>query len=328
MNRAIWRGSISFGLVSIAVRLYPATRHLDVRFRELDRATGQRLRHQRVSDQELPPARLPEEARGVTETPPAAGARIAPRLSETPPGRARDAFEPSAAPEPAGRPVAVDDVVKGFEFEPDRYVTVTATELESLAPERTRTIDVEQFVRAGDVDPIYFDTSYYLVPDPANVRSFAVLLEGMRETGRLGLGWIVLRRKRHLAAIRQRGGLMVLTTMLHADEVLPAAPLEPSLPQELTSREREMARLLIETLSGPFEPERYRDEYRERLLGLLEERASPNRTPVAEVPPMSSPTAIEDLMAALQASVELARQRKKAERAAAPARARRARRGA
>jgi DNA end-binding protein Ku len=328
-SRAIWRGAISFGLVSIAVRLYPATRHLDVRFRELDRATGQRLRHQRVREPGSPPA------------PPL-------RAFEAPPSSER---EPSAPPARAGHPEALDtgergapppwaggeavvagvpprEVVKGFEFERDRYVTVTAGELESLAPERSRTIDIEQFVGAAEVDPVYFDTSYYLVPDLANVRSFAVLLEGMRETGRFGLGWIVLRRKRHLAALREHGKVMALTTMFHADEVLAAGPLEPPLPRDLSRRERDMARLLIETLSGPFEPERYRDQYRERLYGLLEERASSLRTPAPEPKVAASPTGIEDLMAALQASVERAREQK-AEKAAPTTRAaRRGRRGA
>ena len=330
--RAIWRGAISFGLVNIAARLYPATRHLDVRFRELDRATGQRLRHQRVRVEgmgedagvrsfEVPAP--PEPVRG--SGPPREDSQEIPGRSERgeskgpPPYTIQEAGETSV---PAG------EVVKGFEFERDRYITVSAAELESLAPERSRTIDIEQFVGAADVDPIYFDTSYYLVPDLANVRSFAVLLEGMRETGRLGLGWIVLRRKRHLAALRERGSLMVLTTMYHADEVLPAQPLEPPLPRDLSPRERDMARLLIETLSGPFEPERYRDQYRERLLGLLEERASSQRTPVpAELEVTTSPTGIEDLMAALQASVERARQQK-AEKSAPAPRAARRRRGA
>src|SRR5205807_9146162 len=160
------------------------------------------------------------------------------------------------------------------------------------------------------------------------VRSFAVLLEGMRETGRLGLGWIVLRRKRHLAVLRERGKVMVLTTMFHADEVLPSEPLEPRLPGELSPRERDMARLLIETLSGPFEPERYRDQYRERLRVLLEERASPLRTAAPELEAATSPTGLEDLMAALQASVERARQQKAEKDAPTPRTARRGRRGA
>jgi DNA end-binding protein Ku len=331
LSRAIWRGSISFGLVNIGVRLYPATRHLDVRFRELDRATGQRLRHQRVrlqgpgEDAQVQPFAAPGPTEpGPSSRPETGDLREARRASE----QESEGSPPFVLSEGAEASVPITEVVKGFEFERNRYVTVSAAELESLAPERSRTIDVEQFVGAAEVDPVYFDTSYYLVPDLANVRSFTVLLEGMRDTGRLGLGWIVLRRKRHLAAVREHGRLMVLTTMFHADEVLPAQPLEPPLPEELSPRERDMARLLIETLSGPFEPERYRDQYRERLLGLLEERASPERTPVAEAEAATSATGIEDLMAALQASVERARRQKAEKSAPAPRTARRGRRGA
>ncbi len=328
-SRAIWRGSISFGLVNIGVRLYPATRHLDVRFRELDRATGQRLRHQRVREQG-PPSAGPLQAfeapasleRGLSPPPAPADRLEAPDTGE------RGVTPPWAGGEAVDAAVPVREGVKGFEFERDRYVTVTAAELESLAPERSRTIDVEQFVGAAEVDPVYFDTSYYLVPDLANVRSFAVLLEGMRETGRLGLGWIVLRRKRHLAALREHGKLMVLTTMFHADEVLPAGPLEPPLPRDLGPRERDMARLLIETLSGPFEPGRYGDQYRERLRGLLEDRASSLRTLAPKPEVATSPTGIEDLMAALQASVERAREQKAEKAAPTPRTARRGRRGA
>jgi DNA end-binding protein Ku len=328
--RAIWRGSISFGLVNIGVRLYPATRHLDVRFRELDRATGQRLRHQRVREEGSQPAGAPEafEAPASFERGPSPPPSRADHQEGLGP-RERDEAPPRwAGAETMDAAVPAREVVKGFEFERDRYVTVTDAELESLAPERSRTIDIEQFVGAADVDPVYFDTSYYLVPDLANVRSFAVLLEGMRETGRLGLGWIVLRRKRHLAALREHGKVMVLTTMFHADEVLPSQALEPPLPGELRPRERDMARLLIETLSGPFEPERYRDQYRERLRVLLEERASPLRTAAPEPEAAPSPTGIEDLMAALQASVERARQQKAEKGAPTPRAAPRRRRGA
>jgi DNA end-binding protein Ku len=330
----MWRGAISFGLVNIGVRLYPATRHLDVRFREVDRASGERLRHQRVRSESPWPAAAsghadPSElsdagSAGQTGAIRPAGATEPPRVTEAPTGPT----EPTE-PWPTGGAVPAEEVVKGFEFERDRYVTVTAEELESLAPERTRTIDIEQFAAVDDVDPVYFDTSYYVVPDLANVRSFAVLAEGMRETRRLALSWVVLRRKRHLAALREHDGVMVMTTMFHADEVLPYEQLRPALPQDLSSREREMARLLIETLSGPFEPERYRDEYRERLLGLLEERAASRRTPITEPQRASSPSSVEDLMAALQASVERAR-REKADSASPPARraARRGRRGA
>jgi DNA end-binding protein Ku len=234
---------------------------------------------------------------------------------------------PPASPPLAAR-VRAEDVVRGFEFEPERYLTVSAAELEALAPQRTRTIDIEQFVASAEVDPIYFDTSYYVVPELEDVRSFAVLLEGMRETGRLALSWIALRKKRHLAALRERGQVMVLSTMFHADEVLPADQLQVPLPADLSSRERDMARLLIETLSGPFEPERYRDEYRERLVSLLEQRASSQRTPRPEPERAGPVSGVEDLMAALQASVERARRQREEETPPSTPAARRRRRGA
>jgi DNA end-binding protein Ku len=308
MPRSFWKGAISFGLVNISVRLYPATRHLDVRFRELDRSSGQRLRHQRIR------ATWQEALPG-----PAAGSVTRDASAEPAPGSPEPARRPAPPAEyepwpeyPQARSEAVgsSEVVKGFEVEPNRYVTVTEAELASLAPERSRTIDIEQFVSASDVDPIYFDTSYYVVPDVDSARSFAVLLEGMRDTDRLALGWIVLRRKRHLAALRAREGLMVLTTMFHADEILAVADRLPLLPADLSPRERDMARLLIETLSGPFEPERYRDEYRDRLVGLLEERGATDSKQIPEPVEAASPSGIDELMAALQASVERARQQK------------------
>jgi DNA end-binding protein Ku len=320
MPRAIWRGAISFGLVSIRVRLHPATRHLDVRFRELDGATGRRLRHQRVRQDPVGPEWTFEPG-----TPPQPATTVAPSSGRQP-GPPVPVIPPATPPGAAS--VRAEEIVRGFEFEPERYLTVRAAELEALAPQRTRTIDIEQFVASADVDPIYFDTSYYVVPEFENVRSFAVLLEGMRATGRLALSWIVLRKKRHLAALRERGQVMVLSTMLHADEVLPADQLQVPLPADLSSRERDMARLLIETLSGPFEPERYRDEYRERLVSLLERRASSQRTPRLEPERAAPVTGIEDLMAALQASVERARQQRAEERPPAARAPRGRRRGA
>jgi len=186
---------------------------------------------------------------------------------------------------------------------PNRFVAVDRAELEALEPERTRTIDIEQFVEVDAVDPLYFEASYYVLPGREHVRSFGLLVEAMRRTKRMALGWIVLRRKRHLAALRPQGSLLLLTTMLFADEILPRAELEPPVPSDLTSKEKEMAALLVNTLSGPFEPERYRDEYRERVLALIEGRAA-SAKPAESVP--TSPV-VADLMAALRASVERAR---------------------
>jgi DNA end-binding protein Ku len=200
--------------------------------------------------------------------------------------------------------VAATDVVKGFEVAKDRYVTVAREELEELAPERTRTIDVEQFVDASAIDPIYYETSYYAVPDRDYERAYGLLVDAMRETKKIAICWFVLRRKRYLAALRPHGRLMVLALMFHADEILPAASLEPSAPADLRKKEREMAALLINTLSGPFEPERYPDDYRQRLKTLIEGRAASARPAMPEV---TTGGRVDDLMAALRASVEQAR---------------------
>src|SRR6266446_3389491 len=280
MARALWSGTISFGLVSVRVRLYPATRRQDIRFHEIDRASGQRIRHQRVVEAAPTPTLPLERGREVSEVPAAW------------PGEADK------------RPVAAPDVVKGFEVAKDRFVTVAREELEELAPERSRTIDVEQFVDASAIDPIYYETSYYAVPDRGYERAYGLLVDAMRETGKIAISWFVLRRKRYLAALRPQGRLMVLTTMFHADEILPTAELEPAKPADLRKNEREMASLLINTLSGPFEPERYPDQYRQRLKALVEGRAASARSAPTNVPVGAG---VQDLMSALRASVEQAR---------------------
>ena len=300
MARAVWSGTISFGLVSVPVRLYPATRRKDVRFHEIDRSSGQRIRHQKVI--EVAPS-LTSPRGGGTYGTLSQAEQGSVRISEMnlpPPLRGRVGVGGNATP----RPVAAGDVVKGFEVAKDRYVTVDREELEELAPERTRTIDVEQFVDASAVDPIYFDVTYYAVPDRDYERAYGLLVDAMRDTGKMAICWFVLRRKRYLAALRPQGRLMVLTTMFHADEILPTADLEPSKPADLRKNEREMASLLINTLSGPFEPQRYPDEYRQRLNALIEGRAASARPAGIEVP---VGTGVQDLMSALRASVEQAR---------------------
>lgn len=304
MARAVWSGTISFGLVSVPVRLYPATRRKDVRFHEIDRSSGQRIRHQRVI--EAAPT-LPSPKAGANYITPSLADQGSVGISEiklSPPLRGKVGMGGNAMPQA----VAASDVVKGFEVAKDRYVTVDREELEELAPERTRTIDVEQFVDASAVDPIYFDVSYYAVPDRGYERAYGLLVDAMRETGKMAICWFALRRKRYLGALRPQGRLMVLTTMFHADEILPTAELAPAKPSDLRKNEREMASLLINTLSGPFEPERYPDDYRRRLNALIEGRAASARPAGIEVP---TSTGVQDLMSALRASVEQARRASK-----------------
>jgi DNA end-binding protein Ku len=291
MARAVWSGTISFGLVSVPVRLYPATRRQDIRFHEIDRASGQRIRHQKVVDEAPTPTLPRERGREVyASTPPS-------------PASVGGVLETWSA-EAEKRLVAAPDVVKGFEVAKDRYVTVAREDLEQLAPERSRTIDVEQFVDASAIDPLYYETSYYAVPDRDYERAYGLLVDAMRETKRIAICWFVLRRKRYLAALRPHGRLMVLALMFHADEILPAASLEPAAPADLRKKEREMAALLINTLSGPFEPQRYPDDYRQRLKTLIESRSASARPATAAV---TTSGGVDDLMAALRASVEQAR---------------------
>jgi DNA end-binding protein Ku len=300
MAQAIWTGTISFGLVSVPVRLYPAVRRKDVRFHELDRLTGQRVHHQRVRAPlpgEPPAYPAPEWA------PEAADEQVVWPLVAEPDRTAGSTWRLPEPQAPSGSTVLPDELVKGFEVAPNRYVAVDRQELEALEPERSRSIDIEQFVDIDAVDPIYFESTYYVVPTRDHARSFGLLVDAMQRTNRMALSWIVLRRKRHLAALRPQGSLLLLSTMLFADEILPRGELEPRVPSDLTAREKEMASLLVNTLSGPFEPDRYRDEYRERVLALIEGRAASARP--AEPGPTSP--AVADLMAALRASVEQAR---------------------
>ncbi len=296
MPQAIWSGTISFGLVSVPVRLYPATRRKDVRFHEIDRQSGQRIHHQRVIHAEpRVEAAVPAEAEREPEriAPPRLAARqVAPQVGRVP--------QPAAP-----LPVPASDVVRGFEVAPNRYVTIEREDLAELAPEQTRTIDIEQFVDVAAVDLIYYDRSYYAVPDRDHARPYALLTEAMRETKKMAISWFVLRRKRYLAAVRAEGNLMVLNILFFAEEVVPRAELEPRPVADLTKREREMARLLVNTLSGPFEPARYPDEYRQRVQALIEGRAETAR-PASAVAPTGG-SGVEELMAALQASVNAAR---------------------
>jgi DNA end-binding protein Ku len=288
--RAVWAGAISLGMVSIPVRLFPATRRRDVRFRELDRVTGRRVQHQRVRAE-------------VPDAPPADEGW------EPPPGRPfQERSESPAGERRLRREVGRDDIVKGFEVSPGRFVTVAPDELEALQPERSKTIDVELFVEAEAVDPVYYDAAYHAVPQLDHVRPFALLVDAMREERRVAISWVVLRTRRHLAALRPFGEGLLLSTMFHADEVLPA-PGASFGGAPLTEREREMGRLLVRTLSGAFEPGGYRDEYRARLLAMIEERAG-GAIEGAEPAPAVAPASVDDLLTALQASIDQAKARR------------------
>ena len=264
MPRVIWKGSISFGLVTIPVQLFSAVSRKTVRFNQLDAETGARVRYKKVSsadDSELPSERI----------------------------------------------------VKGYELPSGDYVTVTEAEFEQLAPVAARTIDIDAFIDLADIDPVFFDSAYHLVPDEATAKPYKLLAEAMGEANKVGICHFVMRSKQHLAAIRPVDGRLMLSTMVYADELV--APEElgglDSLGDiEVDERETAMAHQLITALESDFEPDRYTDSYREALLELIERKASGDTTATVAAPAPSSDTVV-DLMAALEASVAAAKEARK-----------------
>ena len=254
MPRAIWSGSISFGLVNVPVKLVTATSPKDVRFHQLHASDGGRINQKRVCSVD-------------------------------------------------GEEVEYDEIVKGYEIHKGQYVIVEPEELEALAPEESRSIDIEEFVDLADIDLLFFEHSYYLVPDGPAARPYALLVEAMEGTGKVGIGRFVLRTKQYLAALRPKDGALVLSTMLFADEVVGTSDLEVPTTKETKPSEREvtMARQLVGSLSAEWEPEKYKDDYREKVLEMIEAKAEGNEIAVPEVPDRPAP--VVDLMAALEASL-------------------------
>ena len=204
-----------------------------------------------------------------------------------------------------GEEVPYEDIVKGYELTKDRYVLISQDELDALDPERTRTIDIEDFVDIADIDPVYYDHPYYLVPDKGAAKAYGLLLDAMRESGKVAIARVVLRSKEQLVAIRPAfDDVLMMETMIFADEVVPPGDIE-DLPDadelKVTDRELRMARQLIDSLSSDFEPEKYHDEYREKVLELIERKASGEE--IAVQPEAPQPTKVPDLMAALEASL-------------------------
>jgi DNA end-binding protein Ku len=219
-----------------------------------------------------------------------------------------------------GEEVPYEDIVKGYELTRDRYVLITQEELDTLDPERTRTIDIEDFVDLAEIDPVFYDHPYYLVPDKGAAKAYGLLLNAMAEAGKVAIARVVLRSKEQLVAIRPAGDVLTMETMIFGDEVVPADTLD-DLPAEgeLTVSERElaMAKQLVESLATEFEPGKYRDEYREKVLDLIERKAE--GAEIAVQPEAPEPTQVPDLMAALEASLAAVKAQSSDEPGPAPA---------
>jgi DNA end-binding protein Ku len=217
-----------------------------------------------------------------------------------------------------GEEVPYENLVKGYEIGPDRYVVITPEELDGLAPEKTRTIDIEDFVDLEEIDPIFYDHPYYLVPDAGAEKAYKLLLDAMREANKVAIARVVIRSKENLVAIRPREDVLTMETLLFGDEVIQPDKLD-GLPEakdqkKTSKRELEMAQQLIDSLSSEFDPDRYRDEYRDRVLDMIE-RKSQGEEIVVEAP-AEEPQKVPDLMAALEASIAQSKRQAKPKKAA------------
>ncbi len=252
MARALWSGSISFGLVNIPVRVVGAVAPKDLHFHLLHDKDKARLRQKRICSLD-------------------------------------------------GEEVDARHTLRAYETAPGSYVPLTDAELREAAPEATRTIDIQDFVSLKEVDPLYFEHPYYVAPGPSADKAYALFRRACEESGRVAVGRIVFHTKQHLALIRARDKALVLTTLYYADEVIPQESL-PLPAGAITDRELALAKQLIDDLTVPFEPERYKDDYRETLLGLI--RTKSEQGTVAAAAPAREPGArVVNLMEALEASL-------------------------
>jgi len=201
-----------------------------------------------------------------------------------------------------------DDIVKGYEYEPGRFVIIRDEDLEALPVKSARTIDIVDFIKIEEVDPIYYDRTYYLWPDAGNEKPYLILRNAMRETGRVAVAKVTMRQKEHLCLVRIVGQALAIETMFFPSEVRPTAELGiDNLESRVEVREAEskMAAQLIENLTAPFDPEKYHDEYREELLKVI--RAKVEGREVVQTEPLPEPGNVIDLMEKLRQSVEMTR---------------------
>ena len=297
MSQAVWTGSISFGLVAIPVKLYPATEPKDVRFHLYDRRTGKRVRYERVTRDEEAPVFEPEPESDVVRDEP-----VEPWTSE------RTEREPVGGPSYPAQTVDSADVVRGVDLSADGIVTLSEDDLVSIAPERSRSIEIEEFVDLAEIDPVFYEKSYHVAPlrGTGAEKPYVLLHRAMQAAGMVGIGRFVLRTKPHLVAIRPIQSGLALETLFFSDEVRDAQPLVSGLSGiAVSERELKTAQQLIRALAKKWIPETHADTYREELLELL--RAKAPATPAQPLETAEAP--IGDLIAALRASVEAAKRK-------------------
>jgi DNA end-binding protein Ku len=255
MPRAIWKGSISFGLVSIPVELHTAVRDHRAKFRMLHARDKSPVRYERVCQRE-------------------------------------------------GKPVAWEDLVKGFEYEKGRFIVLTKEDLKAAALNKDKSIDIMDFVKGDEIDDRYFETPYYLTPQKGGQHAYALLREALKESGRVGIAKIIIREAQNLAAVEVIDNALVLTVLRYADELVETSQLEFPAGAKVRRAELDMAKMLVDNLAAEWDPSKYTDEYRDNLMKLIKARMKGQRPTLAKAAEEPQEGKVVDLMERLRQSLD------------------------
>jgi DNA end-binding protein Ku len=263
MARAIWKGSISFGLVNIPIGLYPATRKEDLRFRLLRKSDLSPVNYKRVAEKD-------------------------------------------------GKEVPWDEIVKGYEYEKGKYVVLKDEDLQRVDLEATQTVDIQDFVDLEEIDPMFFYKPYYLEPQKGGDKAYALLRDSLEEKKKVGIAKVVIKTRQYLAGVKPEDGALILELMHFADELVDTSKLHIPKKVEVGKREMTMAGSLVESMSSKWNPEKYKDDYREALMEVIEERVEAGGKEIEEKPKKApKPTKVIDLVKVLEQSLEQTGSKKK-----------------
>ena len=264
MARAIWKGSISFGLVNIPIALYPATRREELKFHLLRKADLSPVNYKRVAEKD-------------------------------------------------GKEVPWDQIVKGYEYEKGKYVVLKDEDFERVDLEATQTVDIQDFVDLDDIDPMFFYKPYYLEPQKGGDKAYALLRDSLEESKKVGVAKVVIKTRQYLAGVKPEDSALVLELMHFADELAETSKLRIPKKVEVGKREMNMATALIDSMSSKWNPQKYKDDYREALMEVIEEKVETGGKEIEEKPKKAhKPTKIIDLVSVLQKSLEQTGAKKKA----------------
>lgn len=307
MATTVWKGQLTFGLVSIPIKLYRAARPEKVSFRQLHAATGARVR------QVLAAGAVPEQDWEPEPGKPAFSRSAADRRPQEPepflapshaPVSRKDRIASDSGrepePEPQGREISRSEIVKGYEYARDRYVTLTQEDLAKITPQTAREMQILEFVQIAEVDPIHYETSYYVAPEKGGERAYALLLEALRQSGFVAVAQIAMHNREHVVIIRPGRSGIVLHTMFYESEIRRDDEYRADL-AGIAPKELDLALLLIRNLAAPFEPSKYRDTYREKLDALIQAKIAGDETRQA---PSPKPAAVVNILEALQRSLQ------------------------